>query len=655
MKGRRHRKQILLFLIAVFLPSLVLVFLTVRMIGQEKELSQKRLSEEKVRKAQEIGQNLLVKLESIKLQEASASPGEESFPARVAYVNPEVVFIGRVQGRSLSLPWENNRSLETAKKRLNSPEFSRNIRLGEQEEFNRNNLDQAARLYDQTMTAAKHPVQTEYARLLLARVLAKADKKTDAVANYKKLLGLPFDLTDELGIPFSLYAASRLLDIDADCDGVLYRCQSESSEFRWLTPEAAHLLRDLMENIGGHSPDAAIKQGAADILESLHEYLHIINRVQSLQNDYSALGLTVNPGVNGDNHRPLWISYNNAWLVSLASGISDRPGLLVAVDIGKLFVSLRADRDFIQTFPADFQPITGDDPEGLSIGSNFRGLKIAFLGDQESWFSEPWIVQPAFYLIALLLILGITLFGAYILWRDIRRDVRMAEMRSQFVSSVSHELKTPLTSIRMFAETLRLGRSKDKKAQEEYLDTIVNESQRLTRLLNNVLDFSKIEQGKRTYRLEPASLEGIIQSVARTMEYPLGQQGFKIDVSVEKDIPDVPVDRDAMEQALLNLLHNAMKYSGESREIGLDLFKKAGYAVMQVIDHGIGIPPQEQKKIFEKFYRGSSSENERIAGTGLGLALVLHIVQSHGGKLELESEPGKGSTFSIVLPLESKQ
>jgi signal transduction histidine kinase len=269
-------------------------------------------------------------------------------------------------------------------------------------------------------------------------------------------------------------------------------------------------------------------------------------------------------------------------------------------------------------------------------------------------FSTPWSIQPAFYLLALLLILGITLFGAYLLWRDVRREVQIAEMRSQFVSSVSHELKTPLTAIRMFAETLRLGRSKDTKTQNEYLDTIVNESERLTRLLNNVLDFSKIEQGKRSYRPELSSLNDIIQKAARTMEYPLSQQGFNLDVRLEENITDVNVDRDAIEQALLNLLHNAMKYSGDSKEIVLLLKKKDGYAEIQVTDHGIGIPLQEQKKIFEKFYRAPSPENERIVGTGLGLALVSHIVESHGGRLELESRPGEGSTFSIQIPLEDR-
>jgi signal transduction histidine kinase len=249
----------------------------------------------------------------------------------------------------------------------------------------------------------------------------------------------------------------------------------------------------------------------------------------------------------------------------------------------------------------------------------------------------------------------LTLFGAYLLWRDVRRDLKLAEMRSQFVSSVSHELKTPLTSIRMFAETLRLQRSKDPKVQEEYLDTIIKESERLSRLLNNVLDFSKIEQGKKVYHPEPTSLYEVIQATARTMEYPLSRQGFSLSVQAEDGLPDVCLDRDALEQALLNLLTNAMKYSGNSREIHLKLLRKNGWALIQVTDFGIGIDPREHQRIFEKFYRAASPENEHLPGTGLGLSLVAHFVKAHEGRIEVDSAPGHGSTFTLYLPLEIKR
>jgi signal transduction histidine kinase len=390
-------------------------------------------------------------------------------------------------------------------------------------------------------------------------------------------------------------------------------------------------------------------------MQLIQKHIQKLDQAMALQNDFLSLGLTSNPGGQNEPKTPLWVSYgNDPWLVSLSAPLSGKPPFLVAVSAQKIFASLKSENDFKEPFPVEFKIVSADDHGGLSLGSNFQGLAITFTGNQERMFSTPWSIQPAFYLLALLLILGITLFGAYLLWRDVRREVRMAEMRSQFVSSVSHELKTPLTAIRMFAETLRLGRSKDVKTRNEYLDTIVNESQRLSRLLNNVLDFSKIEQGKRLYRPESASLYEIIESAARAMEYPLSQQGFRLEVQTEDGLSNVHVDQDAIEQALLNLLHNAMKYSGDSKEIGLHLKRKDGQALIQVIDRGIGIDPQEQKRIFEKFYRIPSPENERIVGTGLGLALVSHIVEAHRGSLQLESILGKGSTFSIYLPLEKE-
>jgi signal transduction histidine kinase len=250
-----------------------------------------------------------------------------------------------------------------------------------------------------------------------------------------------------------------------------------------------------------------------------------------------------------------------------------------------------------------------------------------------------------------MLVLGVTLFGAYPLWRDVRRDVELAETRSRFVSAGSHELKTPLTAIRMFAETLHEGETVTKEAQGEYLETIVNESERLTRLLNNVLDFSKIERGQKTYRKESDSLEEIVRVAVRAMKYPLEQKKFALTLEIEEGIPPARVDRDAIEQAILNLLANAMKYSAESRAITLRLRSQNGEAVIDVADAGLGIEPTEVPRIFERFYRVSNPENDRIPGTGLGLTLVQHIAQGHGGRITVTSAPGAGSTFSLRIPL----
>ncbi|MDH4218716.1 MAG: HAMP domain-containing histidine kinase [Candidatus Aminicenantes bacterium] len=633
----------------------MLIVLTVRTIGQEKELTQKRRTEERRRVAREIGQQLLVRLEGIKLQETSAVSERQLMPAEIDYVNPDVVLICLIEGRQLVLPWEINQEIDNARRYLDDPAYSQKIRQAEREEFVQKNNARAARLYQQAVNSAKHPVQREYARLLLARVLSKSSQKAEALANFQEILRLPFTVADEYGIPLSLYAAGRLIDYEENYEDVLRLIQKEVQKEHWLSPSGSYLLLDLLEDFLLTATEAEIREAANDCKKLVQKHIQKLEQGMALQNDFLTLGLAANQNDQTERKNPLWVLYgNNPWLISLSASLSERPPVLVALSAQKIIASLRADSDFKEAFPAEFNIVPENDTDGLSLGSNLKGLAITFTENQEQMFSTPWSIQPAFYLLALLLILGITLFGAYLLWRDVRREVQMAEMRSQFVSSVSHELKTPLTAIRMFAETLRLGRSKDTKTQNEYLDTIVNESQRLTRLLNNVLDFSKIERGRRLYRPELASLYEIVESAARAMEYPLSQQGFRLDVQTEEGLPKVRVDRDAIEQALLNLLHNAMKYSGESKEIGLHMKKKDGHALIQVIDQGIGIGPQEQKRIFEKFYRIPSPENERIVGTGLGLALVSHIVEAHGGSLELESASGKGSTFSIYLPLEKE-
>jgi signal transduction histidine kinase len=219
------------------------------------------------------------------------------------------------------------------------------------------------------------------------------------------------------------------------------------------------------------------------------------------------------------------------------------------------------------------------------------------------------------------------------------------------VASVSHELKTPLTAIRMFAETLARATVRDPHAREEYLMTIVNETERLSRLLNNVLDFSRIERGQREYQLRPTALDAVVHRSARTLEYPLSQQGLSLRVDVADDVPLVQADEDALQQAVLNLLTNAMKYSGSSSEIDLTLQRSSGEAIIRVRDHGLGIPTVYRDRVVEKFFRVPSAETAGIPGAGLGLTLVDHIVRGHGGRLEIESLVGSGSTFSIHLPV----
>jgi two-component system phosphate regulon sensor histidine kinase PhoR len=252
------------------------------------------------------------------------------------------------------------------------------------------------------------------------------------------------------------------------------------------------------------------------------------------------------------------------------------------------------------------------------------------------------------------LAVGLAILGSVFFWRDVRRDLETAELRSLFVASVSHELKTPLAAIRMFAETLRLKRFREPEKETEYLDTIVNESQRLDRLIANVLDFSKIEKSRRIYRFENTSIKDVLESAVRVMDYPLRSKGFQLKLAIRDELPEISADADALLQAVLNLLDNAMKYSGDSREIELSLIRDELKAIIRIRDWGIGIPASEHQRIFEKFQRVPDRKSEGVVGAGLGLALAEHIVEAHGGRIEVESRPGEGSVFSLILPLENR-
>jgi signal transduction histidine kinase len=241
-------------------------------------------------------------------------------------------------------------------------------------------------------------------------------------------------------------------------------------------------------------------------------------------------------------------------------------------------------------------------------------------------------------------------FSVFFVARAAAREVRVAEMKSNFVSSVSHDLKTPLALIQLFAETLELGRLKSTERAHEYYRIINSEARKLTRLINNMLDFSRIEAGLRQYKREPVDLTDVARHVVQALDSQFRHNQYSVTTHLAPNVP-VLLDREAAEQALENLLSNAMKYSPDHREIVVDVERVDGYGVVRVQDRGIGIPPRLQRRIFRKFYRIQSDAGSGPQGTGLGLAIVDHVMRGHGGFVRVDSEPGRGSTFSLHFPL----
>jgi signal transduction histidine kinase len=242
--------------------------------------------------------------------------------------------------------------------------------------------------------------------------------------------------------------------------------------------------------------------------------------------------------------------------------------------------------------------------------------------------------------------------GIWLTYRNVSREMNLARVKSDFVANVSHELRTPLALIRLYAETLELGRLTAKEKYQEYFRIIREESERLTALINNILDFSRIEAGRKEYEFKETNLADLVRSTLDSYRFQIEQNGFSFEENISGDIPPVSVDREAIARSLLNLVNNALKYSKDQKYIGVSLYRENSHVNLEVRDRGIGIPPNEQEKIFEKFYRCGDPLVHNVKGSGLGLSLVRHIARAHGGDVLVESIPEKGSTFTIELPLD---
>jgi signal transduction histidine kinase len=618
--SRRRKRRFFLLLSAIVLPCAVVILLVFRLVGQETELAERRSAEARREALDQLRRELSASLQAIRLEEVNRLIGESGLQLPP---DSPIVFVAPIVDDRMVLPWESNPIPKPP-----TTAFTQLQAEAEELEFQRRDQAGAVAAYQRMLEVARGPSEKCAALLSLGRAYQKTAKTRDADRTDRLMLDDCGAVPDRDGVSYALYAADRLLSAKGEDDEAKNYILGKVSSRQRRAPNEAYFLQSLLRKLA--HPDA-------ESLRALSSEIHDLEQITALsQNMDDPLGKLQRAfrSAPGDFS---WIGYGDEpWLITIVSPTSFAAPVVMAVSSRKVL------QDGVALHLAA-------SPESLALGDGFLDLHAEWPAAR---FAPAHGLPLTLYGFVLFVVLGAVLLAAYLVLRDIHREAETAALRSHFVASVSHELKTPLTSIRAHAETLLLGRAPE--TASEYLRTIVSESERLTRLVDSVLDVSRIEQGLKTYRMQSTCLSKVVRSAAKTMEYPLTQLGFTLTISSDETDPTLFADADALEHALLNLLGNAMKYSGAARSIEMRVGSAEREAFVDVVDHGIGIPREEQARIFEKFHRVQSSEMEGIAGTGLGLALALHVIEAHKGRIEVMSAPGRGSTFSVRIPLQGQ-
>jgi len=295
----------------------------------------------------------------------------------------------------------------------------------------------------------------------------------------------------------------------------------------------------------------------------------------------------------------------------------------------------------------DFKVKEVQQSKALWIFPNYK-IGISLVGQT----IEDLVKQRALTNILLIGLLTVVLIlGVWIVYRNIKKEVELAQIKSEFVSNVSHELRTPLSLISMFSETLEMDRVKTDEKKKEYYSIISSEANRLSKIVNSILNFSKMEAGKRQFNFVDSYLNDVAENVYRSYKFHLEQKGFTFNLTKDETIPIIKIDEEAVSEAIVNLVDNAVKYSDNKKEITIRTGKENNFAYVEVEDKGIGIPEKDQKKIFDKFFRVSSGNIHNVKGSGIGLSIVKYIMDAHKGEVRLTSKIEEGSIFKLLIPL----
>lgn len=701
---RKQKKLVLIFFLTIFLPALTLSVFGVRAIRNERFRLAKQEENVGRRAARFIMAHFHSNFEAI----ARALEGMARDPAFIGKDHAAIHDLAEKRlaadpliGQAVLLYRNEEASfplllIPPDEKRAGSPKagdvsLAARIRRAEAFEFVDRNFRAAAALYRElTPLTSGRNLQAEMLTGQ-ARCLQKAGDYNEAIPVYARIAGDYSDCLTPSRLPVGILARLQTVECYQRAGDSQGAAKHALDAYRELLKKPSALSEDQFKtyvSLVGEAIDTVLagKTGAQASEEFQKEYADLEKLQSDRTKEWEAVGLLrkeVIPelarrlsqsGAYISNSYRLSTNVGGMDLLLLAAWIPDRTGEGTAGIVG---VQLNNDHllrgvlpealgnvqlnDGVEVVLADLagRPLSGKRNTSTTLPlvteyfeDNFPPWKIELLQTPATGL-EILDLRRNFYFWTILTLLVVLAFGAFLIVRTIAHEMEILKIKSDFVSSVSHEFKTPLTSIKALMERLVDGKVRDAGKMDQYFSIIAQDTDKLTRLVNNLLDFSKIEEGKKEYVFSDTDIVRIATEQVQGFKNERALAGREIRLEITGEIPTLRADADALSRALANLLSNAVKFTPPGKAIRVGLSSDGENVVLEVEDEGIGIHPDEVGKVFEKFFQGRNALDQSVKGTGLGLTLVKHIVEAHGGRILVESRPGLGSKFSLVFPIKS--
>ena len=663
--GSRSQKIILYYALAVVLPGILLGYMAYRGIRNDQALREK----ENRRRLEMNSQDFFNEIDT-SFTQLIKEQTNDSILADTLKSNPSVLalFVEDTSGsnrlithRLLYLPAD----LMTLK-----TDQSTNLKEGQRLEFIEQRFSDALRFYQDIVLKTNDPAEKIQALVSSARLYNKMNQPVQAKALYNEIRNNYRGSLLNGQIPVGLLTSLEILKIN--------KAERENDELRNNAQEYLELLL--------HPPSEYDSDQFIMFYQSFKDIIRETDRVtdslvgeldtQKIRTDYlikilngpdmitsssknhfkgNRNGLSFIP-INSTELKAVYLSWNKNNKIQTGIVIdftvylkSISEMLIKKLDQGSSINVKVEDENGKLIFSKVLKENTGY--LSFPFPENFPNWKLMLSENKPGFIAIIFKAGSGIYLLIFILIVLFMVLGFVFIMYTLNTELRLNKLKSEFISNVSHELKSPLTSIRMMTEMLHHNRVETEERKSAYYMAMLEESQHLSHLIDNILDFSRMDDDRKKYDFTVVNLDDLLVKFIESTREMIPEPGFEIRYSRPEGVPAVKADKNAILQVFYNLVDNAIKFSGASRQIDVSLFPGGNELVFCVKDYGIGISGKDQEKIFDRFYRGDEPQRMGIKGSGIGLTIVKQIVEAHGGTIAIESEVGKGSLFTVRIPL----